>query len=161
MASTISAATLKVTITEDITLNGSNQGATNVVSIASVNEVYKRIVTCPAGADTTIATFQTAVSTADNAIDLEDVRYLRVTNLDDTNNIDISLQISADEDGALDDNAVILIEPGKSFMMGSVHDGVAVDSTSGAIVTALVDLESILMNPGANAIDVEIFIASV
>ena len=45
MASTVSASTLKVTITESITLNGSNQGATNTVSISNVDEVFKRIIT--------------------------------------------------------------------------------------------------------------------
>jgi len=161
MATTVTNGTLKVTITEDITLNGSNQGATNTVSISSVNEVYKRIVTCPANVDTTIATFQTGVNTADNAIDLEDVRYLRLTNLDDTNNIDISLQTALAEGGTANASASILIEPGKSFMMGSVHDGISVDDDAATIVTALNDLESILMNPGTNAVDVEIFVASV
>jgi hypothetical protein len=115
MASTVSAATLKVTITESISLNGSNQGATNTVSISSVNEVYKRIVTIPANQDTTIATFQTGVNTADNAIDLEDVRYLRLTNLDDTNNVTLSLQVAGGEDGTGNMSASVLVEPGKSF----------------------------------------------
>ena len=45
MASTITAATMTVTITESISLNGADQGATNTLSIASINEVVKRIVT--------------------------------------------------------------------------------------------------------------------
>ena len=44
MASTISSATLTVTTTESITLNGSNMGATNTLSVASINEVNQRIV---------------------------------------------------------------------------------------------------------------------
>ena len=161
MASTISSATLTVTLTEAITLNGSPQGAANTLSIGSIKEIYKRIVRCIDDSDCTIATFQTGVNTADNAIDLEDVRYLRLTNLDDTNNIDISLQTALAEGGTANASASILIEPGKSFMMGSVHDGISVDDDAATIVTALNDLESILMNPGTNAVDVEIFVASV
>ena len=44
MASTISAATLTVTVTESIILNGSNMGATNTLSVASVYEINQSIV---------------------------------------------------------------------------------------------------------------------
>ena len=161
MATTITAATMTVSITESISLNGSAQGAVNSFTIDSINEVFKRIVTCPANQDTTVATFQTATNTADNAIDLEDVRYIRLTNLDDTNSINLSLQTAGGEDGSPNMSATILIEAGKSFMMGSPHDGIAMDDDAAGIVTSLVDLESLLVDPSANAVDVEVFVASV
>ena len=40
MASTISAATLTVTITEAVTLNGYDQGSSNSLTISSINEVF-------------------------------------------------------------------------------------------------------------------------
>ena len=61
MASTISAATLTVTITEAVTLNGYDQGSSNSLTISSVNEVMKRIVTCPASNVTVIASFNSNV----------------------------------------------------------------------------------------------------
>ena len=45
MASTISSATLTVTVTESISLNGSTMGATNTLTIGSINEINQRIVT--------------------------------------------------------------------------------------------------------------------
>ena len=42
MSSTITPATLTVKITETISLNGSAQGATNTLTIASINEIFKR-----------------------------------------------------------------------------------------------------------------------
>ena len=75
-------ATLSVTHTESISLNDREQGGTKTYTIASIADVYKRTVTCPAGSDTTVATFQTLTSTSDNAIDLELTKYIRVTNLD-------------------------------------------------------------------------------
>tara|TARA_R100000315_G_scaffold18483_1_gene6554 strand:+ start:133 stop:618 length:486 start_codon:yes stop_codon:yes gene_type:complete len=161
MASTITAAAMTVTITENITLNGQAQGGTNTFSVGSVNEIYKRIVTCVDDTDCTIATFQTATSTSDGAIDLEDVRYIRVTNLDDTNPMNLSLQIAGGEDGSPNMSSTILVEAGKSFIMGSPHDGIAVDDDAAGIVTALNDLESLLVDPLSENIDVEVFIASV
>ena len=161
MATTITPSTLTVKITENITLNGKNQGSKNTLEIASINEIYKRIVTCPAGQDTTVATFQTATHTADNAIDLEDVRYIRLTNLDASNSINLSLQIAGGEDGTPNMSTTLLIEAGKSFMMGSPHDGIATSDANATIVTSLTDLESLLVDPSSNAVDVEVFVASV
>jgi hypothetical protein len=78
-------ATLVSTITESITLNGKERGSTNTLSIGSVTEIFHRIVTCPSGSDTTVATFQAATNTSDGALDLDNVKYVRVTNLDGAN----------------------------------------------------------------------------
>ena len=161
MASTITAAAMTVTITENITLNGQAQGGTNTFSVGSVNEIYKRIVTCVDDTDCTIATFQTATSTSDGAIDLEDVRYIRVTNLDDTNPMNLSLQVAGGEGGTANMSSTILVEAGKSFIMGSAHDGIGLSDTDANIVTSLNDLESLLVDPLSENIDVEVFIASV
>ena len=161
MVTTISATTLSVSIKETINLNGQDQGAVNNFTISSINEVFKRIVTCPANQDTTVATFQTATNTADNSIDLEDVRYIRLTNLDDTNSINLSLQVAGGEDGSANMSTTLLIEAGKSFVMGSAHDGIALSDANATIVTSLTDLETLLVDPSANAVDVEVFVASV
>ena len=47
MATTISNATLTVTLTESVSLNGIEQGATNTLTIANIDEVSKRIVSVP------------------------------------------------------------------------------------------------------------------
>ena len=43
MASTISAANLKVKITEEVILNGKDQGGTTELTIGSINEIYKYV----------------------------------------------------------------------------------------------------------------------
>jgi|TARA_Y100000015_G_scaffold28991_2_gene28284 hypothetical protein len=154
-------ATLSVTIKETVTLNGKERGSENVLDITSVNQVYHRIVTCPANVDTTVATFRSGTNVADGALDVEDVKYIRVTNLDSSNDLNLSLQIDAGEDdSAADESATILLQAGKSFIMGTPSDGIAVDDSAATIVTALHNLESILLDPGTNAISAEIFIAS-
>ena len=156
-------ADLTVTLTESVTLNGVDQGATTSLTVGSVVETFKRIVSCPT--DTTIATFRSTVSDgslSDGALDVEDVRYIRVTNLDSTNPVNLSLQVDAGEDdSSADESATILLEAGKSFIMGTPSDGVAVSDANATIVTTLHNLESILIDPLTNEVAVEIFIASV
>mgnify|MGYP003660186878 CR=1 FL=1 len=153
-------ATLTTTITEALTLNGKDRGSTNTLTITGINDVYHRIVTCPASADTTIATFRTAVTGVRSFVDLENAKYIRVTNLDGTNSVNLSLQVSVDEDGTADASATILIEAGKSFIMGTPHDGIVVDDDAATLVAALGDLESLIVDPSANTVQVEIFVAT-
>jgi hypothetical protein len=155
-------ADLTVTITESVVLNNADQGGTHTLTITGVDDVYKRIVTCTNAQETTLAHFATEDHTSDAAIDLENVKYIRVTNLHSSDTVDLSLQISTDEDGASDDSTTILLDAGKSFMMGTIHDGIATDSTGASMVTTLVDLESLIARPpGSNPCQVEVFVASV
>ena len=154
-------ANLVVNISEEVTLNGKVRGSENSLNISSVTQVLHRIVTCPANQDTTVANFHAATNTSDNALDVEDAKYIRVTNLDASNSINLSLQIdSAEDDSAAAESATILVAGGRSFIMGAPSDGIAVSDANATIVTTLHNLESILVDPGSNAISVEVFIAS-
>ena len=158
-------ATLTVTVTESVTLNGAARGSTNSLSITGVDDVYHRIVTCPANVDTTVAHFNTQVDVEDAAVDVQNARYVRVTNLDSTNPINLNLQIDVTESGsgaaAANETATILVGAGESFIMGTPHDSIAVYDTDASVQTTLHDLESILVDPSANAVQVEVFIAGV
>ena len=70
------------------------------------------------------------------------------------------MQVSVDEDGTADASATLLLDAGRSYIMGATHDGIVVSDANADIVTALTDLESILIDPGSNAVSVEVFIAS-
>ena len=162
MASTITSATLKVTLTEKIILNGRDQGSTNELSISSIKEVYKRIVRCPANSETTVAQFHSSVADGTlSPLDIDNVKYIRLTNLDNTTSITLSLQSDVGEDdSAADESASLLVEAGKSFIMGSPNDGIGISDANANLVTDLVDLESIVVFTGSDAIDIEIFVAS-
>ena len=163
MASTITAADLKVKITETCLLNGKDQGGTTELTISSINEIYKRIISCPANAETTLAHFHSSVADGTLApLDIDDVRYIRVTNLDDTTSVTLSLQSDVGEDdSAADESTSLLLEAGKSFMMGAPNDGIGISDANANLVTDLVDLESLVIFTGSDAIDVEIFVSSV
>tara|TARA_R110002020_G_scaffold227539_12_gene438182 strand:- start:527 stop:1006 length:480 start_codon:yes stop_codon:yes gene_type:complete len=157
-------ATLTVTHTESLTLNSAEQGNSNTLTIASINDVYKRIVLCPANVDTTVFRSGVTVDVTDSSMDVQDVKYIRLTNLDGSNSVNLNLQIDTTESGsgasAANETSTILLEAGHSFVMGTSHDSIAAYDADASVQTTLHDLESLLVDPGSNAVRVEIFVAS-
>ena len=162
-------ANLTVTHTEDITLNGQQFGNTNIFSISGINDIFKRIVSIEAGDDATIAVFKSTVSIAggtadtggDSALKKANVKYVRVTNLDSANSVNLSLQLDSDEDNSAANLSVThLLESGKSFVMGVVDEAIHADDDAAAIVTSLTDVESIIIDPGSNTGKIELLVAS-
>ncbi len=159
MASTITAATLTVTHTESISLNGSAQGATNSFTVASVNEISKRIVTITT-TEAEILKFHTSEIDAGRYI-TGDVRYMRFTNKDDTNFITLTF---TNEDG---DEVAIKLDAGQSFIWNGDNSGGLVDvlnateNANAASDTALGDLTGVQADANTASCDLEMFIASV
>jgi hypothetical protein len=154
MATTLSAATLTVKITESILLNGSDQGATNTLSIGSINEVSKRIVSCPTS-EIIILSFST-VSAAGTFIEA-DVRYIRITNKDDAHHVTLTF---ADEDST---EFALKLDKGQSFIYNADLEGGVVDTMhagGSALTVELNDLVSITSIAHTAACDLEIFVAS-
>ena len=157
-------ANLVVTITEAVTLNGASRGSTNSLTISGVDDIYHRIVTVPSGVDTVLANFHATVGASDSSLDVEFVKYVRITNMDASNPVYLQLRIDAGEDdSAADENMTMTLEAGKSFMMGSTSDTVAVvdDSTTMIASSALHNLEAIVADSASQAVQLEVFIASV
>ena len=154
MATTITNATLTVTLTESVSLNGSDQGATNTLSISSINEVFKRIVSCTASQTTTILSFNAAVHGAAGAIDLQDCKYIRLTNKDDTNAIEIAVVGAATL-------YQVELAAGESHILGNPEAIMLSEEDTSPSFGTMADLASIQVNPGSNAVDVEVFVASI
>ena len=160
----VNSATLITKISEKITLNGNKYDNVVEKRISGISDIFKRIVTCPADVDTTIFRSGVTVDVTDSSVDVQDVKYIRVTNLDDTNSVNLNLQIDVTESGsgasAANETATILLEAGHSFLMGTSHDSVAAYDTDASVQTTLHNIESILIDPSVNAIDIEILVAS-
>ena len=156
MTTTLTAATLTVTIKESIELNGVEQGATNEKTIASVNEVSKRIVTVTTTEAEIIAM---AAAAASGTFIESDVRYMRFTNLDDTNFITLTFK---NEDN---DEFAIKVDAGHSFIYSGDNSGGVkntMDAIDGTGLTyALGDLVNVTADADTASCDMEIFIASV
>ena len=159
MASTITAATLTVKITEGITLNGTAQGATNTKTFASIAEISKRIVTITT-AESTIATFSSAVASAGHFV-AADVRYIRFTNLDDTNFITLTFR---NQDN---DEVAIKLDAGQSFIWNADNSRGLVDvlnatqDADAASDTSLGDLTNLQADANTASCDLEMIIASI
>jgi hypothetical protein len=151
MSTTLTAATMTVTVTEAISLNGKDQGATNSFTVASINEVYKQIVTATTTA-TTFLKFGTAASAG--TLIRADVSYLRITNLDDTNFVTIGLS----DDSA--DTAYIKLEKKQSVIIGGSDEGPQVDiHASAGAFAAWAEVDSLILDADTASCDVEIFAA--
>jgi len=153
MASTLTAATLTVTLTEAISLNGYDQGAKNTLTIDSIANVMKRIVSCTASQTTTIATFAASVHTSVHALDVDDVKYIRITNVDDTNALELAVVGAATL-------YQVELAAGESHILGNPDNIMLSEADTSPSFGTMADIASLQVNPGGNEIDVEVFIAS-
>ena len=154
MASTITASTLTVTVTESIELNGKDQGGTNTLLIPSINEVSKRIATVST-TEATILTFSAAVGQGTYVA--ANARYIRFTNLDDTNYIMLTFK---DEDNT---EFRVKVDAGQSFIFNGDNSGGAVDTmkaNGSALSSGLADLYDVTADADTASCDIEVFIAS-
>ena len=159
-------ADLTVTLTESVTLNGSARGSTNTLTISGVDDIFHRIITVPAGtSNLTLVSFTNEMTDRDGALDRDLVKYIRVTNLDASNPVILNLQQREDEHASSvgDQNAGILLSATKSFILGEAADSIDVEGGANDIdaTTDLHDLESIMVDPLAAEVKVEVFIALV
>ena len=158
MATTITASTLTVTLTEAISLNGYDQGAKNTVTIDNIAEVSKRILTITTN-EATIATMSGAVASSGHFNDSA-VRYMRFTNLDDTNFLTLTFTNTDN------DEVAIKLDAGNSFMWFADNSGGMVDvmnAVDNDNVASDTDLEPItIIQADANTgnCDLEMFVAS-
>jgi hypothetical protein len=157
MASTLAPAPLNVTIREQITMNGSDYGAVTRYSVANISEISRRLITTNGTASTEIIRFQPSAS-AGQYINT-DVRYVRITNLDDANYATLRFQGS----GATDYS--FRLDPTGSHLLmttqpsGSSNAGVTSYADISGIV--LTNLRTIKVIADTAAVDLELFVASV
>tara|TARA_R100001086_G_scaffold127542_1_gene65984 strand:+ start:614 stop:1081 length:468 start_codon:yes stop_codon:yes gene_type:complete len=153
MATSITAATLTVTITESISLNGQDKGSTNELTVASVTEVSQRIVNVPTS-EVVVLAMGTAVA-AGQFVE-GDVKYIRLTNKDDTNHVTLVFRSENSNECAHK------LDAGHSFIYGGDNSGGVVDThdaSTSALTVALDDLVDITAEAADGACDVEIFVA--
>ena len=153
MATTITAATLTVTLTEEISLNGQDKGSTNTLTVASVTEVSQRIVNVPTSEVVTLA-MGTAVA-AGQLIE-GDVRYIRITNKDDTNHVTLTFRSENNNE------CIHLLDAGHSFIYPGDNSGGVVnthDASASALSISLDDLVDITALADTAVCDLELFVA--
>ena len=121
-------ATLNVTITEEMTLNGKDQGNTNTLSIPSVTAVINRIMTID-NTEEDILNFQAAREAA-GAIEDGTLQYLRLTHIGAANTVNLRVQSTGDTK-----EYIVQLAAGESFMLFNdnardVNTGGDIDSSA-------------------------------
>jgi len=164
MATTITPAALTVTIKESITLNGLQRGNEQKLTITGVSAFDSRILTVTSGTHKKLASFGSGTESAGN-YDSTAVVYVRVTNLDAVNSVDLILE-EADAEGIVGNTspsaAYFVLGPGKSFLVGTAslntEAGFGAGAPPSSIATAPT-LSGIYAQSDAN-VDLELVIAS-
>ena len=162
MTSTVTTGNLVITISESIVLNGERQGGVTTKVISSVNEVVKRIVTCTT-TEVGLIGFVDALSSLGSTgylagiFDSDDVRYMSITNLDDTNHIVLTFKSTNGHEFAIE------VDAGHSFIYpgdNSAGFDLTMDASATALTLALENLVDVTVDADTDSCDVEVFIAS-
>ena len=159
MATTIAAKTLGVTVSERINLGGYSQSSTHSYTHDGITSVSKRILTITTN-ESTVATFSGAVASAGHYNDSA-VRYIRFSNLDDTNFITLTFRNQDNDEVAIKHDA------GQSLIWNADNSGGmvgvfnATQDADAASDTAFWSLTNIQADANTGSCDLEMLIASV
>ena len=161
MATTVTASTLSVTVSERITLNGVSRNGSTTLSVGSIKEISNRIIEVSNSTNGTdlVAVAASAGAVGPGKYDKTAVKYIRITNLDDTNFITLMF---SDGDGtsgggAGSHNWELKLEAGKSILLGDLS---SVDANNDIDSVSFVAISTILAKADTAAVDVELYIAS-
>ena len=145
-------ADLITTLSESVTLNGSVRGSTNTVTTNNIVDVMERIVTCVQSQVTTIATFAAAPYTSPGAIDVDRTKYIRVTNLSDTEVVDIAIVTT-------NTNYQVVLTAGTSHILCQADTAAEGETDTSPAVGTLENITSIQIKPRGSAdAQVELFV---
>ena len=149
MATTITPGTLNVSIEEDITYDGTRRTTRATHSIASVTDIFRRTFTLTTASVTVLnLTSGDSSGTFIHA----NVRYLRITNRDNANTVQMSTKAASDD-------AWFALKPGESFVLWNQPQ---IDADNSAISSpTLGNIIRIDAKAAANTADIDVVVASV
>jgi hypothetical protein len=148
MATTVTAANCKITLTESYELNGVSYGNTTTKTLTSKGQVSQRImelkVTNESFADTDIINLGTADSAG--TVVKSNYAYFRITNLDDTNSITLTVYNGADY-------VYFTIKAGE-FLLLLDHD---IDAKTSVGAVSMADIQAIsgFSNHASDSVEIE------
>jgi hypothetical protein len=149
MPSIINNATLTVTINEDVKLNGQQVGSKIIQTISNVNEASRRVFSVPIFETQILALSSSAGA---GTYVTADIQYIRISNLDDTNFLRLSFS-----SGSLNRYDMKLPAKRSAIFASPSVSG----SASGAGFNGFVNFDSMKATADTEAVDVELFIASI
>ena len=148
-------ADLTTTITESVTINGSVRGSTNTLTTSDIVDVFERVLTAAHSQVTTIAVFNSTPHGAAGALDLENCKYIRVTNLSPTEAMDIAIVTE-------NTNYQVVLRGGTSHILCQADTAAIAEADTSPNFPTLEDIVTIQVKPrGTTDVQVEIFAAMI
>ena len=148
-------AELTTTITESVILNRSIRGSSNVLTTTGIVDVMERILTLAHSNTTTIVTFGSTPHSSAGAVDVENAKYVRVTNLSATDDMILAFVTSGT-------NYQVTVRAGGSHILYQAEDAILGEADSTPAFSGLADVVTIQARPSATTdVQCELFIALV
>tara|TARA_Y100000004_G_scaffold197096_1_gene269727 strand:- start:11544 stop:11993 length:450 start_codon:yes stop_codon:yes gene_type:complete len=148
-------ADLTTTLTESVTLNGAIRGTTNTITTTGIVDVYERILTCAHSQTTTIATFASTPHTSAGALDVENAKYIRITNLSTDQDMKLAIVTT-------NTNYQVTVRAGASHILFQAEECAIGETDTSPAFGTLEDVTSVQARPSATTdIQVEMFVALV
>ena len=147
MATKVTPASLTVRVSESITLNGVSYGGTNSFTKTSCGQVDQRIMSVAHDSNVNVVNLGSADSVG--AVVAANLKYFRVTNLDDTNFISAIIY-----DSGAGHEIAIKVEPGSSLFF-TTDDFYANDDSAVDFAGTLIAAEAIYLRADTAGCDCE------
>ncbi len=144
-------ADLVTTITETVVLNGSLRGSSNAVTTTGIIDVFERILTCAHSNTTTVAVFASTPHSSAGALDVENCKYLRITNLSEDQDIKLALVTT-------NTNYQVNVRAGGSHVLFQAEEGAIGEEDTSPAFPTLEDIVTVQVRPAATTdVQVEVF----
>ena len=147
--------TFKYVIEENITL--SNQVYKTIISkeIDSIDQFYRRVTTCTSGSKTTILIVgSNNHANDDGCLAHQDVKYIRITNLEITNSCEVGVVGTAT-------NYQFFLKAGESHIIPSTDNVMLAEEDTSPSFGTMADIDKIIVKPESGNVNIEIIAVSV
>lgn len=150
MASTVTPSTATITISEGLTLGGVDRSGAHTRTIENIAEADRRVMTIDSSNE--IDLIELNSDNGQGKFVRSSIKYIRITNLDNTNFIRVRFKKSGAE------TADVKVDAGATFMLSS--GSMDADTSAGAF-SAFVDIDNISAQADTADVDIEYVVLAV
>ena len=150
MASTVTPSTATITISEGLTLGGVDRGGSHTRTIENIAEADRRVMTVDSSNELDLIELNT--NAGKGKFNRASIRYIRITNLDNTNFLRVRFKKSGAE------TADVKVDAGAQLMLSSGSMGA--DTSAGAF-SVFVDIDNISAQADTADVDIEYVVLAV
>jgi len=148
-------ADLTVTIGESVTINGAVRGSSNTITTTGIVDTYERVLTAAHSQTTTIAVFGSTPHSAAGALDVENAKYVRMTNLSSDQDMKLAIVTT-------NTNYQVTVRAGGSHVLFQAEEAAIGETDTSPAFGTLEDVTSVQVRPSATTdVQVEMFAALV